>query len=376
MNVYLGHHASLQYLRSWSRANPLTVRAFHELKGYPASLFPAAHFSTTASLISPAFRERDIFAVLAQCDDSFLQALAIAACNDTSAQPLAHEAPDGSSAVFPLDTLTDQAGLKNTPRLVYHRTAISHPRNSFLKIAPQVRIESPELVFARFAAELSLGSLLALGYELCGCYPLSDEPGVKLVRRPLTSPGRLIAFCHQLQQAPGVKLARVAAKEVRSRAASPKEAELAITAFTSVRRGGYGLPEAKLNEPVRLSPAAAQIARSSSVTCDIYWPNAAFALEYDGKAFHSGQMTRDSRRRDALAIDGVEMLTITEAQLSSVTECATIMEHASTRTGKRVRERGPKFFPAHMALRQGVREFHYNQRRRDNGPGIKNDDRC
>ena len=77
------------------------------------------------------------------------------------------------------------------------------------------------------AGSLEFGELLALGYELCGSYPVTRGDGV-LVRRPLTTPERLVAFLGQLEDARPVKLARSAALQVRRKSASVMETEVAI----------------------------------------------------------------------------------------------------------------------------------------------------
>ena len=96
--------------------------------------------------------------------------------------------------------------------------------------------------------------------------------------------------------------------------------------------------------------------------CDLYWPKAAFGIEYDGRASHggSGGQTRDSRRRDALALDGIDLLTVTSDQLSNVTECEVLLDRARVRVGKTPRRRKQGFIEKHMVLRHDIRNFHQN----------------
>ena len=72
-----------------------------------------------------------------------------------------------------------------------------------MRIAEGLFVCSPELVFVQMASCLSFGELLALGYELCGCYPRSTQKSVPLVRRPLTTPNRLMAYAARLNGAKG-----------------------------------------------------------------------------------------------------------------------------------------------------------------------------
>ena len=107
----------------------------------------------------------------------------------------------------------------------------------------------------------------------------------------------------------GLRKARIAVQFVCAKSASAKETEMDALLMTPMRWGGLGLPPALANEPVALSEEAARIARGDRVVCDLLWPQARVAAEYDGLAFHGGrhQQARDSRRRDALIADGFDV---------------------------------------------------------------------
>lgn len=92
--------------------------------------------------------------------------------------------------------------------LTYHHSSATYPKGSFLKIARGVYVCAPELVFAQMASLLPFGALLSLGYELCGCYPV--EASEYLVRHPLCSPNRLVAFCSHLRGFKGSAPAKTA----------------------------------------------------------------------------------------------------------------------------------------------------------------------
>lgn len=363
MNVYLCHNTSLCFIREWSCRQAVSLRAFHDSSMPLNELLPHGAFSSTSILRSAMTREGQIRQLLRESDDAILKAIEGSCAAQT---PFASGHRKGGSgqgcSKARLHVLVDRPGVSDTQHIAFHRSSLDYPRGSFLQVAPHVRICSPELTFVQMASVLPYGSLLALGYELCGCYPISDEPNIRLVRRPLTTPQRLLAYCERLHQAPGAKLARIAAREVRARSASPKETELAALALAPVRQGGFGLPDAKLNEPIALSAAAAKVARGSTIVCDLYWPKAAFGIEYDGRASHggSGGQTRDSRRRDALALDGIDLLTVTSDQLSNVTECEVLLDHARVRVGKTPRRRKQGFIEKHMVLRHDIRNFHQN----------------
>lgn len=364
MNVYLCHNTALCFFREWSLRQAVSLRAFHDSSPSLNGLLPHSSFSATSVLRSPMTREGHIRQLLRESGDPILRAIEGRCAAQASPSAGHKEGAKGCDCPkgVPLHVLADRPGVCDTRCIVFHRSRLDYPRGSFLQATPHVRICSPELTFVQMAGALPYGSLLALGYELCGCYPVSDEPNIRLVRRPLTTPQRLSAYCERLRQAPGAKLARIAAREVRARSASPKETELAALALAPVRRGGFGLPDAKLNEPIALSAAAAKVARGTTIMCDLYWPQASFGLEYDGRASHggSGGQTRDSRRRDALALDGIDLLTVTSDQLSNVTECEVLFDHARVRVGKTPRRRKQGFIEKHMALRHDIRHFHQN----------------
>ncbi|MDE8685724.1 hypothetical protein P0G11_14455, partial [Adlercreutzia rubneri] len=94
---------------------------------------------------------------------------------------------------------------------------------TFVKVAPSVLVSSPELLFLQMAKALACGELVALGFELCGCYPLSDELSSSLVRSPLTTPSRLSAFVARARNHDGVQLARRAVRPVMAKSASRME---------------------------------------------------------------------------------------------------------------------------------------------------------
>ncbi|MFR3092487.1 MAG: hypothetical protein ACLTMP_12830, partial [Eggerthella lenta] len=106
--------------------------------------------------------------------------------------------------------------------------------------------------------------------------------------------------------------------------------------MTPMRWGGLSLPPALANEPVALSEEAARIARGDRVVCDLLWPQARVAAEYDGLAFHGGrhQQARDSRRRDALIADGFDVVTVTSSQIDSVSEFIEIADALAQNRGR------------------------------------------
>ena len=348
MNVYFSHITALRLWRRWSLARPLALRAFHDLgKRTPSDLFPASHYRTTSSLNSCASSARDVRAVLASHGTDELRE-ALENCHD-----------EGSARPWHI-LVREGSGTRNSALLTRHRSSIAFPAPVFAEIAPHIFLCLPELVFVQMAAILPFGKLLALGYELCGCYPRSRQLDDPFVRRPLTTPARLIAFAAQMRNAKGAKLARTVARHVCAKSGSTMETELAAIAFAPELRGGLGIARAFLNEPVSLSQRASRVARCKRVVCDMYWPKPRFGIEYDGRTSHASpqRQDHDSRKRDGMLLDGVDLVTLTSSQFHHVEECRALLDSASRRAGKPRRRRAPDHLERHMELRRQLRAFH------------------
>ena len=116
---------------------------------------------------------------------------------------------DNATVERPLHVLArPKEGRHPTKRVRFHQIAVPLPRGAFLEIAPGIALCSPELVFVQMAESLSAGELIALGYELCGCYPLDAGRSSALVRTQLATPGRLAAFAKRAERIKGSKKAR------------------------------------------------------------------------------------------------------------------------------------------------------------------------
>lgn len=349
MNVYLSHITALRFWRAWSRLHPLALDAFHKLgKVAPSSLFPGSAYRLTSALRNCAASERDVRRLLLTVRHMPEVLWALRDCDDAIGPKPWHI------------LLSKGDGTRDSALVARHRSSLTYPKGSFVEIAPHVFVCSPELVFAQMAPLVSYGELMALGYELCGCYPRSSREGDAWVRCPLTSPGRLTAYLAKLTGAKGVKFARAVAKQVRAKSGSVMETELAAVAFTSELYGGLGIAPALINEPISLSMRASRIARCSHVVLDFHWPSARFGIEYNGRDSHASaaRQDRDSRKRDALAVDGIEIMTMTSSQFNDIDECASLLDGVSRRAGKPRRKRAAKHGEAQRRLRRQLRKFH------------------
>lgn len=381
MNVYLSHSTALLFWRAWSTAAAIPLHTFHDLGAADASLFPASLLSTSGALCNEAVRSADVQSAM----EDALRALACAGPERSSdAGPAASTGgsescsagvgamiPQAAAAALrevvrfwgdePLHVMVAKGhGTRNSGGLVRHRSAALLPRQSFIKVAPGVFVCSPEFVFVQMAASLTRGGLLAVGYELCGCYPLGEERAGALVRRPLSSPRRLTAFAARASGLAGVKAARSAAKQVLAKSGSLMETEVSIIAFSLFSQGGLGLRAPLLNEPVALSGSARAATGLSRVVCDWLWPAERVVLEYDGHDAHSSpqQQAHDARKRDALRIDGFNLAIVTSSQFHHVNQCAELLRGVARSAGQRSAALKPEHLPRHMALREQVRKHH------------------
>ena len=140
--------------------------------------------------------------------------------------------------------------------------------------------------------------------------------------------------------------------------ASPAETSLAIIATAPRNYGGFGMRGARLNEPVKLRREAERIAHGSSLVCDVLWPERGVALEYDSSQFHGSslRLSRDSRRRSALAAQGLEIRSITASQLENVFEFQETILHAFRAAGCDFKRLNGKQLDRHMRLRSELRK--------------------
>ena len=196
IKLYLGYISALQFWRWWSSSHPLALRVFHDMRPGETGHTPSFPVLFVPSLRQCAFRDEDVIDCLRD------------AGIDVCSAPV-HVLVEGSQ------------GARDTPVVKKHRTTVAFPRGSFVKVAPSVLVSSPELLFLQMAKALAFGELVALGFELCGCYPLSDELSSSLVRSPLTTPSRLSAFVARARNHDGVQLARRAVRHVMAKSASP-----------------------------------------------------------------------------------------------------------------------------------------------------------
>ena len=412
MNLYLCDITALRFWRQWSQERPISVRAFHERDERATADLPFRLFPST-TVLGPSIASRGALERTAAAlpehstevrivDRLIREALSLHDGRPRAGESVGDEVAGARVGNEGSETTADDAGavygagkvaagsadaraareagdaavaVRRDGRLHvmgptkhgaappafirYHHSCARYPRGSFLKVAPAVYVAAPELVFVSMAGGLSFGELVALGYELCGAYPL-DRPRNGFVRRPLCSAARLVSFVGQLHRVKGVAAARRAAPFVRSKSASFMESEVCAAALLPRRCGGFNRSGVVLNRLVELSPKAAEVARHDGVTIDLLWPDLGLGLEYDSECCHSTarSMAWDSRKYDALALESIDLWRLTADQFANILEFQEVVRKAFGKHGHYVRALQPTEQARCLALRAEMRKYH------------------
>lgn len=218
-----------------------------------------------------------------------------------------------------LDVLVPNGDARRRSRqLRCHVWGEEPPQGSFLLLGPHVLVSSPEFMLLQMAHELDVVQLVRLGCELCGTYTLdpSVESGISS-RQPLSTPDDLIKFSSLAGSSPGRRKAEMALRHILANSASPRETDLAMLLCLPKRLGGYGLPHPEINPWIKTGGGT-----SGLRAADLFWRDALLDVEYDSTYFHAGdrQLARDSARRAELRESGIDVLTVTNAQIHDMRE--------------------------------------------------------
>lgn len=193
------------------------------------------------------------------------------------------------------------------------------PGRSFVRVADQLCVPSPEMCFALAARTVQLEELMELGNELCGTYSRPAVAGQgDIVQRkgPLATPDsirELLSCC----EGRGVVRAQSALEYVLPRSASPMETAVMLLLCLPVRRGGYGLPLPEFNARIDFHGRSRAVARRGFARCDLFWNEANLDVEYNGRPYHEGELeyASDSDRIEALKMEGVEVITLARSHV-------------------------------------------------------------
>lgn len=141
------------------------------------------------------------------------------------------------------------------------------------------------------------------GFELCGTYQQQTlATSTVYGTQPLTSVRKIRGFLERNSRLFGAQRARAAASYLVDGSASPRETQAALLLGLPAFYGGYGLGMPSMNYEISCTPQATAISGRRTLRCDLFWPEASIAVEYQSREFHSGDLCRirDSRRTNAL----------------------------------------------------------------------------
>jgi len=210
------------------------------------------------------------------------------------------------------------------------------PAKSFMRLGDNVYIASPALCFVQRAAEYTLAQTVALGSRLCGTFALDDSsPSGIRQRDPLITLEDLCTYVGNCPSIPGIVRARRAVSLIHEGSASPMETVAQMTFCYPRRLRGLGLPRPHMNYKKTVSQMASGFIDSEFIRIDIYWPDAAFGLEYQGEYAHSSveKIASDISRQLAAERMGIELQMLTIEQLRNEKQKLMIANKIANRLG-------------------------------------------
>lgn len=213
---------------------------------------------------------------------------------------------------------------------------------SFVRVGDDLLLGSPELCFAQMAASLPFVSLVKLGTELCSLYTLQPNGSAGYERvLPPTTPRALEAYLGRCAGMRGLADARKAACLVAASSGSPMETALALILGLPLRLGGYGLPRPILNHRIDALQSGPNAMERRYYLCDLYWPEARVALEYDSDLEHTGpsRIANDARRRNDLTSLSVTTITATRDQVMDGRGLDRLAHQVARALGARIRSK-------------------------------------
>ena len=219
--------------------------------------------------------------------------------------------------------------------------------NQVFCVGEGVFVVPPNVALLQSATVLPLPNLVEMGCELCGEYarPIGEFDSC-VQRVPLTNVLELERFLSRAGSVKGARAMRRAMRFILDGSMSPMETVTVVILCFPPRLGGYGLPLPKMNAVISVSAKDRPFVKKSCYKCDLYWPEARFAIEYDSNLHHTGaeRIAEDASRRADLAYLGVEVATLTQRQAYDRRETARIARLLAKRLGKRLRSE--RFDPA------------------------------
>lgn len=254
---------------------------------------------------------------------------------------------------LPLQVLVGktESRTKTASLISYKWTAL--PERSFIDAGQGFYVSTPEFCFLQMASKMTLAQLIQLGFELCGTYALVKGCPATAREAPLTSVSKLKAFVDAASFAPGRAKALRATHYLLNGSASAMETVLALMLYLPYNLGGYGLRKPLLNYRVDVPNSLRELTDRSYCRCDLCWPDASLAVEYDSRLHHSDldRQSSDARRRSTLIALGYTVVTVFPDHVMDGGAFNRLARQLAQLTGKRLRYQDPGFTHKHLELR-------------------------
>lgn len=249
---------------------------------------------------------------------------------------------------FPLHVLVSNASARPASMLqIGHVWSTSIPAGSLVKLCRGVYCCTPEYLLLQLSLTLPFSLLVELAYEFCGAYSTSHWGLLPYTRcQPLTSLESLRLYAVNAKGVAGTKGAKGATKLCRALgyaiggSASPMETVVAMLLSLPKKHGGYGLPRPRLNHWLQVPGTLRSVTGRSEFFCDLYWLDRRFAVEYDGRPYHTGysNLQKDYARDNGLDDFGIGVKTLMAPDVFNVDRFDDIARQIARRLNVRLRE--------------------------------------
>lgn len=273
----------------------------------------------------------------------------------TDAHQLNREYPS-QGLTLPVHFVTsDSTFRRKTPYRHPHSCAMTLRGSALKRWDDAILLADPALAFIQEASTRSFADTLLLGFEICGTYQQSVTAGpTRYHTEPLTSVRKIRNFLKRNPSLHGAARAQQALRYIADGSASPRETKAALLLGLPAYYGGYGLGIPRMNFEIMCTPEASTIAGRRTLRCDLFWPRARMALEYQSREFHTGELSRirDSRRINALQSMGLKMIALTNNELDSLEATDVIANTIRKTLGHRFRTTVKDYHRRKLTLRR------------------------
>lgn len=234
----------------------------------------------------------------------------------------------------PLHILMPFNKRRKLDKCTVHCSSFELPDLSTVVLQRHLYAVAPELCFMQLARTTDVIDICQIASRLTAAYRYTPEDTSNLASKTPTTTIERIRLYRESCDRTGKQLPASTSKVCRGlcwaaeNAASPREAALALMLTIPARCGGFGLPKPMLNQTIRIPPHIARWAGKQSYRCDLFWPDALLAVEYDSDLHASSyQIAKDAKRRDVLSKLGITTLTVTRVQMNNIEEIRQIAVH-------------------------------------------------